>query len=287
MRRILRVLFGGLMVLSLGVAACSPATIPATPATPAIPENWKDAIPQEFREEPSLKSIVDFNSLVKSFVHAQKMVGKDKVILPDKHATDQDWAAFFGKIGHPSRLEEYKIDIPKDAGLGDGFLTQLKEVGFKNNILPKQMNEIVKWYSNANKVAVDDLLSKENTRKVGEVEKLKKEWGEAFTKKIKMADEALKLTGLDNVFSWLDEAGLKDDPMMIKIFSVLGEMLMKEDKIAGDEGSSSTPSDIQKSINEILGNKDHPVHSKQHPNHNAAVNELRTLHERLYPTKTV
>ena len=62
--------------------------------TPPIQEqiqNWKDSLPEELKAEKALESIQDIPGLAKSYIHAQKMIGSDKIPVPNKFATDEDW----------------------------------------------------------------------------------------------------------------------------------------------------------------------------------------------------
>ena len=50
--------------------------------------NFKDLIPEGFKEEKSLDNFNNMEDFVKSYLHAQKLVGADKIPVPNKHATD-------------------------------------------------------------------------------------------------------------------------------------------------------------------------------------------------------
>src|SRR5687767_2069903 len=74
--------------------APAPTPVPPPPAptpTPApikieIPKNWKEALPEDLRNDPNMGPILDLESLTKSFIHSQKMIGRDKIPVPDKFA---------------------------------------------------------------------------------------------------------------------------------------------------------------------------------------------------------
>ena len=51
---------------------------PSEPVTQEV--NWKESLPDDLRDNPSLKSIQDVPGLAKSFIHAQKMVGADFIV---------------------------------------------------------------------------------------------------------------------------------------------------------------------------------------------------------------
>ena len=59
------------------------------PSEPTQQEvNWRESLPEDLKEDPSLKSIQDVPGLAKSFIHAQKMVEwvPDTMTVVRKHA---------------------------------------------------------------------------------------------------------------------------------------------------------------------------------------------------------
>ena len=73
--------------------------------------NFKDLIPENFREEKALDNFNNMEDFVKSYLHAQKLVGADKIPVPNKHATEEDWNEVFKKLGAPNSPEDYKYNF--------------------------------------------------------------------------------------------------------------------------------------------------------------------------------
>ena len=71
--------------------------------------NFKDLIPENFREEKSLENFNNMEDFVKSYLHAQKMVGADKIPVPNKHSTDEDWNEVFKRLGAPSSPDVLQV----------------------------------------------------------------------------------------------------------------------------------------------------------------------------------
>lgn len=275
-----------------GSGSVPPSQTPTAPLPQInIPENWKEALPEEFRNDPAMKPITDLQSMAKSYLHAQKMIGKDKAVIPGKHATEDDWKMFWQQVGHPSNIQDYKLELPNDAGFDEGFITQLREQAFNIGILPNQMNKFLNWYSSANKTAVQK-MNEEYKAKVAEgVSNLQKEWGQAFNERLELAKRAGKHVqeklGIPNINTWLDSTGMGDDPHMIKILAFLGGFL-KEDSIHGAEFSpqAQTPNQLDQEIKSIMGDPKHPYFDKTHPGHKNAVDQVKKLYSQLYPEMT-
>jgi hypothetical protein len=48
----------------------------------AFSEGWREHLPEDIRAEPSLANVRDLPGLAKSYVNAQRMIGRDKIVLP-------------------------------------------------------------------------------------------------------------------------------------------------------------------------------------------------------------
>ena len=83
-----------------------------TEATAEVKEtSFQDLIPESFREEKALDNFNNMEDFVKSYLHAQKLVGADKIPVPNKHATEEDWNEVFKRLGAPSDPNDYKYDF--------------------------------------------------------------------------------------------------------------------------------------------------------------------------------
>ena len=266
---------------------------PAAPAAaaPAMgtpfqwPDKWKENLPEDIRGEESLKLVGDIPTLAKNYIHAQKLVGSDKIPLPGKHATEDDWKAVYKKLGMPDNVDGYTMDMPKDIQFKDEFVKGLKETALKNGILPKQMAPLLDWFA---KTTTADVAKQNEATKAARTQALgvlKTEWGEAYTKKLSLAQKALEKFGDNSLVKLLNDTGLGDDPRFIKFFAWAGEPL-KSDSIPDGQaidGSVLTPMEAQKQYNQILSDGAHPYYNASHPGHKTAVEEMRVLFGLAFP----
>lgn len=249
---------------------------------PSLGEKWYESLSEELRTEPSLRNITNVENLAKSYVHAQKAIGADKVVLPSKHATEQDWRQFWNKVGLPDKLEEYKIEPPKGATINEDFFKQTKEQLYKAGVMPKQANELVNWWLSKEQ-EFQKASEETKVKQVGEYEKaIKEEWGQAFDKKISEARQVIKHINDPELNKVLDETGLGSHPAVIKAFQKLGTLL-KEDGVVQPSNNYNvrSPAEAQKELNMIMGNYAHPYFDASHPNHKAAVEEVLALNQQI------
>ena len=87
---------------------------------------WLKGVPEELVKEPSVKNLPDLQSLVKSYVSAQKMIGAEKVVIPKKDATAEQWGEFYKKLGMPEQLEKYALTKDEKSKMDGSFFDAFK-----------------------------------------------------------------------------------------------------------------------------------------------------------------
>lgn len=123
----------------------TPTPDPAPPAEPAfsLPENWKDSLAEDLKGDPSLDVIKDFEGLVKTYVHSQRMLGSDKIHLPSKHDDGSELRGVLHKLGLPTELDNYDLGVEaENKEMFDAFKNKAHELG----VLPSQAGEMFKHF---------------------------------------------------------------------------------------------------------------------------------------------
>ena len=253
-----------------------------TEATAAVETNFKDLIPESFKEDKSLNNFNNMEDLLKSYKHAQSLVGADKIPVPNKHATEEDWNEVFKRLGAPEKPEDYKYDF-KDQEMDSQQVSEFNKTAHKLGLLPKQAEGLIKYYNemNGNKAA-----SEEDAAAQGQLAtetELKKEFGPQFAKRLdqakKLAVNSLGSDFLENTFL-KDGSRLGDNLNVIKAFSQLADKLSEDEIIKGDGSEYMTAKDLEKEINELT-QEGSAYWSKTHPNHKKSVDEVLKLRELL------
>ena len=245
--------------------------------------SWIDSLPEDLKGNSSLGKFKDIAALAAGYINAESMIGKDKVTIPSKHATEEDWANFYKKVGMPDP-EEFSVE-GMDAEKADEFDNKFKELALSKNILPKQASEMYKFFKEhqANSEAASQEAYK-NAVNQG-IEELKQEWGKAFDDNLTRARVAFETYADEGMINYINETGLGNDPVILKLFSEVGKIL-SEDKFVGKSMSDAmTPDQAQAKINEIMGNIEHPYHIGEHAGHGDAVKEMEDLYKYLTVTK--
>jgi len=247
------------------------------PETPAV--DFKSLIPAEYREEKSLQNFNKMDDFVKSYLHSQKMVGLDKIPVPNKHATDEDWKEVYKRLGSPETSDQYKYSLPEDHQVPEDTLKSFSEEAVKLGLLPNQADGIMKYYNDViNQGMNDQNIKAEEARKVSEQD-LRQEFGPTYDNKITGAKNLATATlGADflNNTMLADGSKLGDNIQVVKAFANLSEKLSEDVIVKGDTPDYMTTNDITKQI-ATLQQKGSAYWDKKHPAHAVAVEEVAAL----------
>ena len=246
--------------------------------TPEVNTDWKASLSDEVRADKSLENINDIESLAKSYVHAQKMVGADKIPVPNKFATDKDWDAVYEKLGRPKTAEEYKFNLPEDQKVDDAALKNFSTQAHKLGLLPGQAEGMVKFY---NEMKSTELAAAESTA-TGQREKaiteLKTEWGQAYDQKLQQANNVVASVFPQGFMNTNLEDGTKlgDHPAVIKAFATLAGKMGEDNIVQASGPTHMTPKQLDKEI-ATLQAPGSAYWDNKHPGHDAAVEEVKEL----------
>ena len=256
----------------------SAETQPTTLTAETVVTDWKASLSDEIRADKSLENIKDVEGLAKSYVHAQKLVGADKIPVPNKHATEEDWKEVYKKLGRPEDASGYKYDLPEDQTIDETALKNFSDQAHKLGLLPGQANGMVKFYNEMQAASLQEQDSVAIAARENSAKELKQEWGQAYDQKISQANNLAKTVGIGELFdtNLADGTKLGDNPVMIKAFAELASK-MGEDSITQSSGPIyQTPAQIEKEIGNLT-QAGSAYWDKTHPNHNIAVEEVKAL----------
>lgn len=262
----------------------NPAAVPPVAVPPeggfTTPE-WAKGIElePELLGDPSLKAIKDIPTLIKSYVHAQKKMGADKVIIPTANSTQEEWDGFYAKLGMPLKAEEYAPKFPEKPVFKDDLMEKFKAEAYKNKLLPNQASAMFEFLNTYTSEQAENVQKQSQENIDTEINGLKTEWGESFDMKLRQAKMAVAEFGGEDIKTYLNETGLGNDPKLIKLFQKIGENYFKEDSFTAESkpAYSMSPDEAQSQINKIMGDGTSPYFNKNHPDHTRMVGEVNKL----------
>ena len=123
----------------------------ASPKTDApAPVDWKASLPEDVRADPSLTDIKDVDNLAKSYINGQKLIGKNRIALPDDKATDEEWSSFYSSIGRPEKSGAYQFGerpaLPEGLEYDEAFESNFRDLSYKAGLSSAQAKAIYDGY---------------------------------------------------------------------------------------------------------------------------------------------
>lgn len=265
----------------------------ASAAAVAPAQSFRDSLPEDLRSNPSLKNINDVGSLAKSYVHAQRMVGADKIPLPGSNSTDDDWIKVYDKLGRPADIKDYDVTMP-DMFDGNGFRESVHAAGLNQ----KQAASVAQFIHSQSEAANEKLNAYQEQARLDTEAELRQEYGKTFDDKIKRAQSTAKYllgskgdpSSKDNILGNIrlaDGRMLGDHPDIIRMFEAMSHEIAEDDLDGVTTESAMTPQDAQEEIDTIQADRSGPYWNKHHPEHDKMVARVNELFEYVHPEENV
>ena len=264
--------------------AKSDTPVSPTTETQPVAKTWKEAISEEFRNDPNIEKFTEIDALAKSYINATQMIGKDKVAVPNKNSTDDQWNEVYDKLGRPESAEKYSLNAKSEVvPIDDNAIKQFAENAHQLGLNNKQAQGILEFYKNNMEGMAHQAKVDTETAQAQSTQELRQEWGREFDTNIKKAGALAKANMNPEILDMQLKDGMRlgDHPEIIKGFAKIAGM-MSEDKIVSTESENvSSNTDVETEISEIMNNKDGPYWNRSHPDHDKMVQQVYTLREML------
>jgi len=258
-----------------------PVAAVETPASQPAPTSFLDTLPENLRQEPSLRSFTNPADLAKSYVHAQRMIGADKVALPGNSATDDEWRAIYQKLGAPDDPQKYQFSESPQV-LDESAIGEFRNAAFEAGLNNRQAETVAKFMDTTLQGAQAKFEQQAEELRYGGEQELRKEWGQAFDQRVELAYKAaidtLGSADLLDEIKLADGRMLGDHPAIVRMFAKIAEQI-GEDNLVGDTTEMvMTPAEASQRISDMT-RRGTPYWDKMHPEHDQYVQEVLRLRE--------
>ena len=264
--------------------AKSDTPVSPTTETQPVAKTWKEAISEEFRNDPNIEKFTEIDALAKSYINATQMIGKDKVAVPNKNSTEDQWNEVYDKLGRPESADKYSLNAKSDVvPIDENAIKQFAENAHQLGLNNKQAQGILEFYKNNMEGMAQQAKVDTETAQAQSEQQLRQEWGREFDTNVKKAGALAKANMNPEILDMQLKDGMRlgDHPEIIKGFAKIAGM-MSEDKIVSTESENvSSNTDVETEISDIMNNKDGPYWNKSHPDHDKMVQQVYTLREML------
>lgn len=253
-------------------------------SAPTVAKSWKETISEEFRNDPNISKFTEIDALAKSYINATRMIGQDKVAIPNENSTEDQWQEVYGKLGRPESPDKYKLETASDVvSLDEGAIKSFAQNAHQLGLNNKQAQGILEFYKNSMEGSVQQARIDTETAQANAEQELRKEWGSNYDNNIKKAGSVAKANMNPQILDMelKDGTRLGDHPEVIKGFANIANIL-SEDKLVGTESENTDRgTDYEAEISKLVNDRDGPYWNKSHPDHDKVVQQVFTLRTML------
>ena len=243
-------------------------------------QNWRDALPEELKNDPTLQNINDIESLAKTAVHQQKMIGS-RIPLPKN---EEEKAELYSKLGRPEEPNKYEVDVPQDYQqyFREEGINEFKNVAHKIGLNNEQVKALMDFQIAQINHEVENQGNNLNVQREEVEQTLKQEWGFDYDKNVRAAQRALQVYGDEDMLELMNtEAG--NHPALIRMFAKLGSEVTEDmAKNTQNNRLAVSPIDAKQEIEQIMSDTKGPYFDANHKDHKATVEKMRQLHEKAF-----
>lgn len=255
-----------------------------TTQTNTVAKSWKDTISEEFRNDPNIAKFTEIDALAKSYINATRMIGSDKVVIPNQNSTEDQWNEVYSKLGRPESPDKYKFDVKSEViPFDDNAIKQYADNVHKLGLNNKQAQGILEFYKNSMEQSAKQSQIDMETAREQSQQQLRQEWGRAYDDNLKKAGAVAKANLNPQILDMQlkDGSRLGDNPEIIKGFAKIANLLSEDSMVSTESESVNQGKDLETEISRITNDKSNPYWNKSHPDHTKMVQQVLTLREML------
>jgi len=245
-----------------------------------VAKSWKETISEEFRNDPNISKFTEIDALAKSYINATRMIGQDKVAVPNENSTEDQWNEVYGKLGRPESADKYKLEVKSEtAPLDEGAIKQFAENAHQLGLNNKQAQGILEFYKNSMEGSVQQARIDTETAQANAEAELRKEWGGNYDANIKKAGSVAKANMNPQILDMelKDGTRLGDHPEVIKGFANIANILSEDKLISTESENTDRGTDYEAEISKLVNDTNGPYWNKAHPDHDKVVQQVFTL----------
>lgn len=264
-------------------------------------QDWRSSLPEDLKQDPSLKDFKGVDSLAKSYTELVKYQG-NSIRIPGEDASEEARSKFFEKLqsvegvvridennldsvydrlGRPENVNSYKIPELEGINFDDSALSEFKNLAFSKGFNNDQLSSMLEFY------AQDKIQEAQNHNALIEQSQkhLQQAWGNDYNNRIHGVSEVIKMhaDGYSEDQVKAMQTDLSKYPAVIQALSDYYGTLKEKGSL---KGSSSiqygmTPQEARERIAEIRSNRElmKIFNNPTSPDHKALVSKMEGLYK--------
>lgn len=205
---------------------------------------YHDQFSDDLKGHKSLTKFQTVSDLGRSYVELEGKMG-GMIAIPGEEASDEELAAFRGKLGIPESPDKY--DLSLDEGFPDYVKTGLadSEESLRKHLhnagVSQEAAQVIYGWLASELKAGGEALNAVKTKRQNEAEAaLKAKWGDSVTENKRIMEDAVNAFGTDEFKTRATEEGWVNDPVFMETFYQIGLNLKEDSFLTGGKPRPDT-----------------------------------------------
>ena len=236
------------------------AAAPAATSTNGTEPWWHGKVANEDNKGwLANKGFADLDTWVESHKNLEKLVGSQRLAIPQGEADTANWDKVYNALGRPEKPDGYQFKAPEGKELNAELVGHFAPIMHAAGLNQKQASSLVEAYTALETAKAEEAAKAFEAKSDQDMKDLRTEWGEAFESKIELSRRAMRQFGIGEHVDALERAmGTKGlMTMLAKIGEGLGEHRIENG--GGNTTFGMTPAAAQQRIAEL---RNDPMWSK-------------------------
>lgn len=221
--------------------------------------------------------------LIKAARSSEQLIGLEKLPLPKDPADTEGWNRVYKRLGMPDKPEDYKLELPD--GTDKSFVDRMAKMMHANGVSQKAAASLAKEYMAFGGEQATRQQAEQQAQHTRELDSLKVQWGAATEKEVSVAQQGIDAFCGEGQLEKLKAA--LGPAETLKFFNKLGNELREAKRVDGDGGGFGpmTPAQAKYQISQkqLDTNFMAAYMDRNHPGHQAALDEMTKLHNFASP----
>lgn len=239
--------------------APAPADTANPDANAQAADAWTASLAPELKQLVTDKGYKTPADVVQAYAHAQRAIGADRIPVPKDGIWDDVAREKLGIPKDPSGYKLAKPELPPGVVWDDATEKAAMPLFHKLGLTPAQANGLLEFYA-GQQVAQHTTLTQAQEQKAQElaagredaIKGLKTEWGQKYDQNINFASRAVQHIGGEDLVKVMNETGLGDNPVVVKAFAKIGELLGEDVLKVGKADGVMTPAEAQAEARRLM-----------------------------------
>lgn len=249
----------------------------------SLNDGWLDHIDEDLRSEKCLESVKDFKGMVKSYVHAQRAFGKDKIPKPNETSSESEWNDFFRIAGWPETSDSYGFEKPEgipDEMYDSELATRAAEALHNLRLTPEQAKGIFEFQIKESMDSMRTLELQQQAALEQSMEDFRRKYGDLAAEKQELGNIAID-RGVNGDIELQQRVVEKygSDGDFVQLMVNLGGMFAEANMIPELQNAGPSINDLQDEINELTVKQIKT--DKRSPDYGSIETRLKTLYQQL------